>query len=62
MATPLDIIRVFNFAKYAERCLTKAQYRFNRRFDLSAILRRLLRAAATTRPCPAPVPGMSGIR
>ena len=26
----------------------KAQYRFNRRFDLKIILRRLIRAAATT--------------
>jgi hypothetical protein len=28
--------------------LAEAQYRFNRRFDLSAILRRLLYAAAAT--------------
>jgi transposase-like protein len=45
----------FNFAKYADRSLAKVQYRFNRRFDLSVILRRLLRAAATTRPYPVPV-------
>lgn len=44
----------FNFAKYAERYLAEAQYRFNRRFDLNAILRRLVRAAATTSPYPAP--------
>lgn len=36
----------FNFAKYAHRYLAEVQYRFNRRFDLSVILVRLLRAAA----------------
>jgi hypothetical protein len=30
----------FNFAKYADRYLAEVQYRFNRRFDLSVILRR----------------------
>ena len=40
----------FDFAKYAHRYLAEAQYRFNRRFDLSAILTRLVRAAATTSP------------
>lgn len=44
----------FKFAKYADRHLAEVQYRFNRRFDLSVILRRLLRAA-TTPPYPAPV-------
>jgi transposase-like protein len=39
------------FEKYAHRYLAEMQYRFNRRFDLSSILRRLLRAAATTEPC-----------
>lgn len=34
------------FAKYAHRYLAEVQYRFNRRFDLRAILPRLLRAAA----------------
>lgn len=38
----------FNFRKYGRRYLAQAQYRFNRRFDLSAILRRLLYAAAAT--------------
>jgi ribosomal protein L37AE/L43A len=38
------------FKKYAHRYLAEVQYRFNRRFDLSSILRRLLRAAATTEP------------
>ena len=52
----------FNFAQYADRYLAEAQYRFNRRFDLSVILRRLLRAAATTRPYPVPVLRMSEVR
>jgi hypothetical protein len=42
----------FKFAKYAERYLAEVQYRFNRRFDLSSILVRLVRAAALTRPRP----------
>ena len=45
----------FNFAKYAERYLAEVQYRFNRRFDLSAILVRLVRAAVLTRPHPEPM-------
>lgn len=52
----------FHFAKYADRYLAEVQYRFNRRFDLSVILRRLLRAAAITRPYPIPVLKMSEIR
>jgi len=43
----------FDFAKYAHRYLAEAQYRFNRRFDLAAILARLLRAACLTPPRPA---------
>ena len=38
----------FNFQKYGYRYLAEYQYRFNRRFDLKAILPRLLRAAVTT--------------
>jgi hypothetical protein len=38
------------FAKYAHRYLAEVQYRFNRRFDLSSILRRLVRVAAITKP------------
>ena len=38
------------FAKYAHRYLAEVQYRFNRRFDLSSILRRLVRVAAVTEP------------
>jgi hypothetical protein len=44
----------FDFAKYAHRYLAEAQYRFNRRFDLSSILSRLLRAAClSSTPAPA---------
>ncbi len=43
----------FDFAKYAHRYLAEAQYRFNRRFNLSSILVRLLRAACLTIPNPA---------
>lgn len=42
----------FDFAKYAHRYLAKVQYRFNRRFDLSVILARFLRASAVTSPHP----------
>ena len=44
-----------NFAKYAHRYLAEAQYRFNRRFHLAAILPRLLRAAVITPPQPYPL-------
>ena len=43
----------FDFAKYAHRYLAEAQYRFIRRFNLSSILARLLRAACLTIPTPA---------
>lgn len=39
-------------AKYAARYLAEFAYRFNRRFDLAAMLPRLLRAAVTTKPHP----------
>jgi ribosomal protein L37AE/L43A len=42
----------FDFAKYAHRYLAEVQYRFNRRFDLSVILARLLRASSATSPHP----------
>lgn len=45
----------FKFAKYAHRYLADVQYRFNRRFDLSSILSRLLRAACLTSPRTMPV-------
>lgn len=38
------------FEKYAHRYLAEVQYRFNRRFDLRSILRRLVRVAATAEP------------
>lgn len=40
------------FAKYAHRYLAEVQYRFNRRYNLRAILPRLIRAAATTTAIP----------
>lgn len=43
----------FNFRKYATHYLAEVQYRFNRRFDLASILKRLVRAAAIAAPCPA---------
>ena len=42
----------FDFAKYAHRYLAEVQYRFNRRFDLSSILKRLLVASVATPPRP----------
>ena len=38
------------FAKYAHRYLAEVQYRFNRRYHLRAILRRLVGAAVHTQP------------
>ena len=38
------------FSKYTHRYLAEVQYRFNRRFDLSSILRRLVNGAAATKP------------
>ena len=43
----------FYYVKYAHRYIAEAQYRFNRRFNLSFILARLLRAASGTPPRPA---------
>jgi len=42
----------FDFFKYSHRYLAEAAWRFNRRFDLSALLRRLLHAAAACEPRP----------
>jgi transposase-like protein len=42
----------FGFAKYAHRYLAQVQYLFNRRFDLQAILPRLIYACCRTRSCP----------
>lgn len=46
------IYHAFDFSKYAHRYLAEFQYRFNRRFDLSVILVRLLRASSVTSPHP----------
>lgn len=42
----------FKFAKYAQRYLAETMWRFNRRFDLAALVPRLLIAAARTGPWP----------
>lgn len=42
----------FKVNKYIRRYLAEAQYRFNRRYDLKAILTQLLRAASLTGPRP----------
>jgi ISXO2-like transposase domain/Transposase zinc-ribbon domain len=42
----------FAFGKYAERYLAEYQYRFNRRFNLRALMTRLIRAAAHCKPVP----------
>jgi hypothetical protein len=39
----------FDFEKYAHRYLGEFQYRFNRRFDLRSMLRRLVVAAVNTK-------------
>jgi hypothetical protein len=40
----------FDFNKYSHRYLAQVQYLFNRRYDLRAILARLIRAACCTAP------------
>ena len=42
----------FNHVKYAQRYLAEFSYRFNCRFDLAAMVQRLLRAAVDTNPLP----------
>lgn len=42
----------FDFEKYADRYLAQVQYLFNRRFNLSTILKRLAIAACRTARCP----------
>jgi hypothetical protein len=42
----------FDFAKYSHRYLAQVQYLFNRRYDLRAILARLIRAACCATPHP----------
>ena len=46
----------FGFSKYAEGYLAAIAYRFNRRFDLHALLDQLLVAAACDRRRPIPAP------
>lgn len=45
----------FKFAKYADRYLAEYQYRFNRRFDLGALMQSVSRAAAACKPTPMPL-------
>lgn len=52
----------FDHAKYAQRYLAEFCYRFNRRFDLQAMLPRLLKALATTGPLPLKVLRVSEVR
>lgn len=52
----------FDFRKYAHRYLGEFGYRFNRRFDLTAILPRLLYAAAQAGPTPAPILRLAEVR
>ncbi len=52
----------FRFAKYGHRYLAEVQYRFNRRFDLAAILARLLRAATVAPPQPLAVIRLAEVR
>lgn len=52
----------FDHKKYAHRYLACFSYRFNRRFDLSVMVPRLLRAAATTKPQPLGVIRLSEAR
>ena len=42
----------FGFFKYAERYLAEAAWRFNRRFNLKALVARLLVTAAACPPWP----------
>ncbi len=46
---------------YAARYLAEFQYRFNRRYELAALPRRLLKAAATTLPLPRPILLLSAV-
>lgn len=41
----------FKFFKYADRYLAEAAWRFNRRFDLKALVPCLLQAVVQTKPC-----------
>jgi transposase-like protein len=51
----------FDFKKYGYRYLAEFQYRFNRRFDLQAMLPRLLRASVLTMPQPSRILRLSEV-
>ena len=40
----------FDYAKYAHRYLAEFAYRFNRRYDLAAMVPRLIATAVLTQP------------
>jgi TolA-binding protein len=42
----------FDFEKYAHRYLGEFQYRFNRRFDLAGMFKRLVKATANADKVP----------
>jgi transposase-like protein len=46
------VYHAIDFKKYGHRYLAEFQYRFNRRFDLSIILKRLVIAVVQTKPVP----------
>ncbi len=50
--------KAFDFSKYGHRYLAEFQYRFNRRFHLGAMLRRLAIAGVRSKPCPERVFGV----
>lgn len=47
-------LHAFKFFKYSRRYLAEATWRFNRRFELEALVRRVLVAAARCQPWPEP--------
>jgi hypothetical protein len=48
----IDDVPCLQMCQVCQRYLAEVQYRFNRRFDLTAILPRFVRAALLTRPRP----------
>jgi hypothetical protein len=44
--------KAFDYRKYGHRYLAEFQYRFNRRFHLAVLVRRLAIAVIHTKPCP----------
>ncbi|MCP3668889.1 MAG: transposase [Gammaproteobacteria bacterium] len=51
----------FKFKKYGGRYLAEFQYRFNRRFDLKAMMPRILRASVLTLPQPSHILRLSEV-